>query len=382
VLYSGATETLSRFAESTGIGVSETQAGKGCLSWDHPQNVGAIGATGGLAANRIARDADVVIAVGTRLSDFTTASRTAFQNPALRIVSINVTELDAYKAGALPLVGDARVTLDELLRHLEGWRAPADSCDRVATLRKEWDAEVDRIIAPSGRPVLTQHEVLGLLNRFLAPGDVMVCAAGSLPGDLHRYWRTRRPNAYHLEYGYSCMGYEIAGGLGVKLADPGNDVYVLVGDGSYLMMAQELVTAVQEGVKLTVVLFDNHGFGSIGGLSGAVGCGGFGTEYRRRRAASGLLDGEGIDVDFAANAASLGAQSCVAKTADELHRALDTARAASGVHVIVVPVDREARSPGYDTWWDVAVAEVSSRPEVQRARADYEEARKRFRHLL
>ncbi len=179
------------------------------------------------------------------------------------------------------------------------------------------------------------------------------------------------------------MGYEIAGGLGVKLADPGNDVYVLVGDGSYLMMAQELVTAVQEGVKLTIVLFDNRGFGSIGGLSGAVGCGGFGTEYRRRRAASGLLDGEGIDVDFAANAASLGAQSCVAKTADELLAARWTPRAPRAASsVIVVPVDREARSPGYDTWWDVAVAEVSSRPEVQRARADYEEARKRFRHLL
>ncbi len=381
VLYSGATATLAQFAGATGIAVSETQAGKGCLPWDHPQNIGAIGATGGLAANRIARDADVILAIGTRLSDFTTASRTAFQNPALRIVSINVTELDAYKAGALPLVGDARATLEELRQHLGGYRAPAEYCDQVAVLRREWDAEVDRIVAPRGGPVLAQQEVLGLLNRVLDPGDVVVCAAGSLPGDLHRYWRTRQPNAYHLEYGYSCMGYEIAGGLGVKLADPDNDVYVLVGDGSYLMMAQEIVTAVQEGIRLTIVLFDNRGFGSIGGLSGAVGCGGFGTEYRRR-GPSGLLDGEAIDVDFATNAASLGATSVVASTAEALHQALDAARAAGGVNVIVVPVDREARSPGYETWWDVAVAEVSSRPEVQRARAEYDVARKRFRYLI
>jgi 3D-(3,5/4)-trihydroxycyclohexane-1,2-dione acylhydrolase (decyclizing) len=381
VLYSGAAETLAHVAGSTGIGVAETQAGKGCLAWDHPQQVGAIGVTGGLAANRIARDADVVIAIGTRLSDFTTASRTAFQNPALRVVSINIADLDACKAGALPLVGDARATLEELLPLLDGYRAPADYRDTVAKLRAEWDAEVDRIIAPRGQPVLTQHEVLGLLNLALAPGDVIVCAAGSLPGDLHRYWRTRRPNAYHLEYGYSCMGYEIAGGLGVKLADPENGVYVLVGDGSYLMMAQEIVTAVQEGVTLTIVLFDNRGFGSIGGLSEAVGCGGFGTEYRRRDA-SGLLDGEWIDVDFAANAASLGAVSRVARTADELRQALEASRTVRGVSVIVVPVDREARSPGYDTWWDVAVAETSSRAEVQQARAGYEEARKRFRHLI
>ena len=382
VLYSDATESLRRFAESTGIGVAETQAGKGSLPFDHPQSLGAIGATGGLAANRIAREADVIVAVGTRLSDFTTASRTAFQHPSPRVIAINVTELDAHKMAALPLVGDARATLDDLLRQLGGYRSPAAYRDEVSRLRTEWDAEIDRMIAPRGATTLSQHEVLGLLNRFVAPADVVVCAAGSLPGDLHRYWRTSRPNSYHLEYGYSCMGYEIAGGLGVKMAAPGHDVYVLVGDGSYLMMAQEIVTAVQEGLSLTIVVLDNSGFGSIGGLSEAVGCGGFGTEYRRRGAASGLLDGELIDVDFAANAASLGATSTMARSADALLAALQAARSSPGVKVIVVPVDRAARSPGYDAWWDVAVAEVSTRPEVREARARYEEERRRYRYFL
>ena len=382
VLYSDATDSLRRFAESTGIGVAETQAGKGSLPFDHPQALGAIGATGGLAANRIARDADVIVVVGSRLSDFTTASRTAFQHPSLRVVAVNVTEFDAHKVGALPLVGDARATLDGLLERLGGYQSPAGYRDEVARLRSEWTAEIDRVIAPRGAAVLSQHEVLGLLNRFADPADVVVCAAGSLPGDLHRYWRTRLPNSYHLEYGYSCMGYEIAGGLGVKMADPGHEVYVLVGDGSYLMMAQEIVTAVQEDAALTIVLLDNGGFGSIGGLSEAVGCGGFGTEYRRRGAASGLLDGEPIPVDFAANAASLGATSTLARTADEVLAALQAARSSPGVKVIVVPVDRAARSPGYDAWWDVPVAEISTRPEVRQARVRYEEERKRFRYLI
>lgn len=382
VPYSDATDSLRRFAESTGIGVSETQAGKGSLPFDHPQSLGAIGVTGGLAANRIAREADVVIVVGSRLSDFTTASRTAFQHPSLRVIAINVTELDAYKIGALPLVGDARATLDELLEHLEGYLSPAAYRDEVSKLRDEWSAEIDRMIATQGAATPSQHEVIGLLNRFVAPTDVIVCAAGSLPGDLHRYWRTRRPNSYHLEYGYSCMGYEVAGGLGVKMADPGHEVYVLVGDGSYLMMAQEIVTAVQEGLALTIVLLDNSGFSSIGGLSESVGCGGFGTEYRRRGAVSGLLDAEPIHVDFAANAASLGATSTVAPSADALLAALEASRSSPGVKVIVVPVDRAARSPGYDAWWDVPVAEVSARPEVREARERYEKERQRVRYLI
>ena len=271
VLYSEATDSLRRFVEATGIGVAETQAGKSSLPFDHPRQLGPMGASGGLAANRLAGEADVVILVGTRLSDFTSASRTAFQHAGVRFVAINVAELDACKAGALPLVGDARVTLDELGRALAGWRAPDDYSRETTDLAAAWHAEVDRVVAPRSASLLSQHEVLGLLNRFVDPGDIVICAAGSLPGDLHRYWRARQPNTYHLEYGYSCMGYEIAGGLGVSLASPGHQAYVVVGDGSYLMMAQELVTAVQEGARLTVVLLDNKGFGSIGGLSESVG---------------------------------------------------------------------------------------------------------------
>lgn len=382
VLYSEAAATLDRFAGMTGIGVAETQAGKGSLPFDHPQNAGPIGVTGGLAANAIARDADVLIVVGSRLSDFTTASRTAFQNPSLHVISINVAELDAYKAGALPLVGDARATLECLTELLHDYRVPTAYQEQIARLRADWDAEIDRMVAARHADVLSQHEVIGIVNGFAAPEDAIVCAAGSLPGDLHRYWRARRPNTYHLEYGFSCMGYEIAGGLGVALADPDHRVYVLVGDGSYLMMAQEIVTAVQEGAPLTIVLLDNGGFGSIGGLSEAVGCGGFGTSYRRRNAASGLLDGEPIAVDFVANSASLGARSVLARTANELRDALEAARSSSGVEVIVVPVDRAARAPGYDCWWDVPVAEVSTQPDVTDARIQYVDARKRVRFLI
>ena len=282
----------------------------------------------------------------------------------------------------MPLVGDARVTLDELGRALAGWRAPDDYSRETTDLAAAWHAEVDRVVAPRSASLLSQHEVLGLLNRFVDPGDIVICAAGSLPGDLHRYWRARQPNTYHLEYGYSCMGYEIAGGLGVSLASPGHQAYVVVGDGSYLMMAQELVTAVQEGARLTVVLLDNKGFGSIGGLSESVGCGGFGTEYRRRSETSGLLDGDWIDVDFAANAASLGASVERATDAASLLKALDTVKSRGGVNVIAVPIDRAARTPGYDTWWDVPVAETSTLAPVNAARRKYDEAKQRIRPLI
>jgi 3D-(3,5/4)-trihydroxycyclohexane-1,2-dione acylhydrolase (decyclizing) len=382
VLYSEATDALRRFAEATGIAVAETQAGKGSLPFDHPQAAGPVGVTGGLAANEIARDADVLLVAGSRLSDFTTASRSAFQNPDLRVIALNVAESDAYKMGAMPLVGDARAVIEELAEALRGYSVPADYRATVDRLRKEWDAEVDRIVAPRSSATLSQHEVIGIVNRFVDAGDTVICAAGSLPGDLHRYWRARRPNAYHLEYGYSCMGYEIAGGLGVALADPSHRAYVMVGDGSYLMMAQEIVTAMQEGVNLTIVLLDNGGFGSIGGLSETVGCGGFGTTYRKRNVESAQLDGEPIAVDFVANAASLGARSVLSRTADDIRSALAAARSGRGVHVIVVPVDRDARSPGYGCWWDVPVAEASTNPAVVRARAEYEAARKRVRTLL
>lgn len=382
VHYSEATEALRQFIERTGIPVGETQAGKGALPYDHPLNLGAIGVTGTLGANRIAHDADLVIGIGTRYSDFTTASKTAFQHPNVRFININVAEFDAAKLSAIPLVGDARATLEELLPLLEGWQVTAEYRALAAQYNREWDAEVERIYALEHGPLISQGEVIGVVNKLSRPQDVVFCAAGSLPGDLHKLWRTRDPKGYHLEYGYSCMGYEIAGGMGAKLAAPEREVYVMVGDGSYLMMNSEIATMTQEGIKVIIVVLDNHGFASIGGLSKSVGSDGFGTKYRRRTE-SGHLDGDVLPIDFAANAASLGAHVLQAQGRDDLADALQQAQAIQGGPVcIVIEVDRRQRVGGYESWWDVAVAEVSENPDVQRARAEYVEQKKRERHFL
>ena len=378
VIYSGATEILSQFAAQTGIPAGETQAGKGSLCFDHAQSVGAMGVTGTSAANRLAREADLIIGIGTRYSDFTTASVTAFQNPKVQFININTAEFDAYKHAAVPLVGDAVATMEELAKALGSHRVSTPYAQEISRLRAEWNAEVDRTYARRVGPPLSQGEVIGLLNSTLGPKDVIVCAAGSLPGDLHKLWRTRDPKGYHLEYGYSCMGYEIAGGLGVKMADPSREVYVLIGDGSYLMMAQEIVTSLQENVKLNIVLLDNHGFSSIGGLSLACGSGGFGTEYRRR---DGGQPGEIIKVDFAANAASLGAYAVKAQTYDQLAEALITAKRQPQTSVVVVETDYHDCVPGYDSWWDVPIGEVSEMQSVQQARRSYTEASKRERYF-
>ncbi len=373
VHYSDACEALRTFVERTGIPVGETQAGKGALRFDHPLALGAIGTTGTLGANVVARDADLVIGVGTRYSDFTTASKTAFRNPGVRFVNINVTALDAYKHAALALVGDARAALEELGAALGDYATPAAYRAAAAEHNRAWDREVQRIYDLAHEPVLSQGEVIGAVNAAAGPRDVVVCAAGSLPGDLHKLWRTRDPRGYHLEYGYSCMGYEIAGGMGAKMADPSREVYVMVGDGSFLMMSSEIVTMVQEKVKVTIVLLDNHGFASIGGLSESVGSAGFGAEYRYR-------GGGRLPVDFAAVCGGLGAH--VIKAADRagLERALAQARAVEDRPVcIVVETDRRQRVGGYESWWDVAVAEVSENPEVRKARADYELQKKRER---
>ncbi len=382
VIYSEASSALARFVERTGIPVGETQAGKGALSFDHPQNLDAIGVTGTPGANIIAREADLVIAIGTRLSDFTTASKTAFQNPNVRFININVAAIDAHKHSALPLLADARSTLEELTEAVEGHHVSDDYAARISSLKKDWETEVERLFALRHGPPISQSEVIGAINKFSRPQDVVVCAAGSLPGDLHKLWRARDAKGYHLEYGYSCMGYEIAGGLGVKMADPSREVYVMVGDGSYLMMSSEIVTSIQEGYKLNIVLLDNHGFSSIGGLSQSVGAGGFGTNYRFRNAETGQLDGEHLPVDFAANAESLGAHSIRAVTHDDLQRALDEARRKNRTTVIVVEVDKEMRVPGYESWWDVPVAEVSEVEAVQSARGEYEKASKKERHFF
>jgi 3D-(3,5/4)-trihydroxycyclohexane-1,2-dione acylhydrolase (decyclizing) len=380
VIYSEATEALSRFAAQTGIPVAETQAGKGSLCYDHPQSLGAIGVTGTPGANITAREADLVIGIGTRYSDFTTASKTAFQNPDVQFVNINVAEFDAYKHAAIPIVADARTSLEELRQATSGYRVAGDYEERVSRFRTDWDQEVEKIYTQRHGPPISQGEVIGVVNRVSQARDVMINAAGSMPGDLHKLWRTRDPKGYHLEYGYSCMGYEIAGGLGIKMADPSREVYVMVGDGSYLMMAQEIATSVQEGIKLNIVVVDNHGFSSIGGLSKSLGSSGFGTEYRER--VDGALQGEILPVDFAANAASLGALSTRVRSREELEAALVKARSNDRTTVVVVEVDGECRVPGYESWWDVPVAEVSEMDSVREAHRAYDEARKRERYFL
>ncbi|HKT60790.1 MAG TPA: 3D-(3,5/4)-trihydroxycyclohexane-1,2-dione acylhydrolase (decyclizing) [Gemmatimonadales bacterium] len=381
VIYSEASAELAALVEATGIPVGETQAGKGALRYDHPSSLGAIGVTGTPGANRLAREADLVIGIGTRYSDFTTASRTAFQDSSVRFINLNVTEFDAYKQAAMPLVGDARATLRRLAAALDGWSVAPAYREAAARCNAEWDREVERIYGAAHEPLPSQGEVIGAVNRAAGPRDVVVCAAGSLPGDLHKLWRARDPKSYHVEYGYSCMGYEVAGGLGVKLAAPDREVYVMVGDGSWLMMSSELVTAVQEGIKLTVVLVDNHGFASIGGLSAALGSQGFGTEYRYRSAA-GQLDGAHLPVDLAANAESLGA--CVRRVRGlaELERALDDGRRMDRTSVIHVETDPQARVGSYESWWDVPVAEVSTMESVRAARAAYDASRARERWHL
>ena len=378
VIYSAASEVLSGFAASTGIPVAETQAGKGSLNFDHGQAVGAIGVTGTSAANQLAAKADLIIAIGTRFSDFTTASKTAFQNPDLRLINVNITEFDAAKQAGLPLLGDAHVALAEFSDALSGYRVPESYATEICRLRAEWTQEVDRIYSRRHGPPLSQGEVIGLLNSTLGPRDVIVCAAGSLPGDLHKLWRTRDPKSYHLEYGYSCMGYEIAGGLGVKMADPSREVYVLVGDGSYLMMSQEIITSLQENVKLNIVVFDNHGFSSIGGLSRACGSGGFGTRYQYRdQGKPGAL----IAVDFAANATSLGAHAVRAQTYEQLSEALAQAKRQPHTSVVVVETDYFDGVPSYQSWWDVPIAEVSESASVQQARRGYDEGRRKERYF-
>src|SRR3954467_5192770 len=365
-IYAGATDTLRTLVEQTGVPVAETQAGKGSLPYDHPQSVGAIGATGTTAANALAREADVVLGIGTRWSDFTTASRSLFANPDVRFVNLNVAPVDAFKHAGLPLIADARRGLEALGDALAGWTAEPEHTARARELASEWDATVEQAYTLGHDPRPAQSEVIGVVNRLSEPTDVVVCAAGSMPGDLPKLWRTRDRKGYHVEYGYSCMGYEIAGGLGVKMAAPEREVIVMVGDGSYLMMSSELVTAVAEGLKLTVVLVQNHGYQSIGALSESVGSQRFGTRYRYR-------DGDRtLPVDLAANAAGLGADVVRATTVEELEAALREARGSSRTTVVHVETDPLVGAPDSEAWWDVPVAEVSELESTRAARSQYE----------
>jgi 3D-(3,5/4)-trihydroxycyclohexane-1,2-dione acylhydrolase (decyclizing) len=371
-IYAEATRALRAFAEATGIPVAETQAGKGSLRYDHPLALGAIGATGATGANELAGEADLVIGIGTRYSDFTTASRTLFADPGVRFVSLNVAGFDAWKLPGIALVADARAGLDALASALRGWHTDAPYRERARRLALEWDETVERAYHLGHEPLPAQSEVIGAVNEVAAPGDVVVCAAGSMPGDLHKLWRSRDPKGYHVEYGYSCMGYEIAGGIGVRMADPDRDVFVMVGDGSYLMMPGELVTAVQEHIKIIVVLVQNHGFASIGALSEGLGSQRFGTAYRYRDPGTGRLDGGQLPVDLAANAQSLGATVLRARTVKELRTALEEAKAhQDGPVVVHIETDPLAPAPGSQAWWDVPVAEVSALESTTRARATY-----------
>jgi 3D-(3,5/4)-trihydroxycyclohexane-1,2-dione acylhydrolase (decyclizing) len=387
VIYSEASDILRRFVDQTGIPVSETMAGKGSLRYDHALSLGAIGATGTFAANRMAREADLVIGIGTRYSDFTTSSKTAFQRPDVRFININVATFDASKHQALPLVGDAKVTLEELLELLAGYSVEASYRARAEQLHAEWDAEVERIYQIRNEPLPSQGELIGAVNDLSEPSAIMVCAAGSLPGDLHKLWRARHPKNYHMEYGYSCMGYEIAGGLGVKMAAPERDVYVMVGDGSYLMMNSEIVTSIQEHYKLIIVLLDNQGFKSIGALSRSLGQDGFGTRYVYP--SNGVLPGDqagedvqALPVDLAANARSLGAHVIECKTYVDFVKALEAVRRTDSTSLIYIQNDRYAGIPNYESWWDVPVAEVSEMPSVEAAHTEWAQMRTRERYFL
>ncbi len=366
VHYSGAVDALRTLSEATGIPVAQSQAGRGTLLDDEPTCLGAVGSTGTTAANAAAREADVVIAVGTRLSDFTTASRTLFAHPGVRFVGINVAPLDAYKHSALPVLGDARDTLVALTAALDGYHVDAGLTETLASEKQRWADTVRAVAQP--QPTLSQNEVIARVNEASDPTDVVVCAAGSMPGDLHKMWRVRDADGYHVEYGYSCMGYEIAGGLGVAMAEPERDVIVMVGDGSYLMMATELATAVQEGIKLVVVLVQNYGYASIGALSESLGSQRFATAYRQRTE-SGRLDGEVVPADLAANARSLGVDVIEVTSREQLTDAVRAAKAAPRTTVVHVVTDPMIDAPSSEAWWEVPVAEVSA---LESTRAAYE----------
>ena len=375
VIYSQATDSLKIFAEKTGIPVTETFAGKGALAYNHPLNLGAVGATGTPGANEFTAKADVVIGIGTRYSDFTTASKTAFQNPNVRFININISEFDAYKHHGISLIGDAKVCIEELAGLLNGYSTSPAYQKLIETMNQSWDEYVTSVYANHQSDSITQAEIIGAVNEIANPNDVVLCAAGSLPGDLHKLWRTAHPKSFHLEYGYSTMGYECAAGIGAKLASPECEIWVMVGDGNYLMMNSDIITAIQEGVKYNIVLINNNGFGSIGSLSQSIGSQRFGTKYRYRDSATGQLTGEVLPVNYAENARSLGAEVIEAKDMPSLKEALVQAKKNVRTTVIVVETELTKGIPGY-AWWEVAIAEVSEEKSVNEAYKQYREHKK------
>ncbi|MFF4830593.1 3D-(3,5/4)-trihydroxycyclohexane-1,2-dione acylhydrolase (decyclizing) [Streptomyces sp. NPDC001315] len=388
VHHSRAEEALAEFAAATRIPVASTQAGKGSLRYDHPQDVGGIGHTGTATADELARTADLVIGVGTRYTDFTTASNTLFAGDGVRFLNLNIAAYDGHKLGGLPLIADARSGLQELTEALvmHDHKVADAYVAEYSEDKERWEQRVDACFEADEQDVRpTQPQVLGALDALVDETDVIINAAGSLPGDLHKLWRARSRDQYHLEYGYSCMGYEIPAAIGVKLAAPDRPVWALVGDGTYLMMPTEIVTAVQEGIAIKMLLVQNHGYASIGGLSESVGGERFGTAYRQRSPEDGSYTGAPLPIDLAANAASLGMRVLRAKTVRELREALAQARAADTptcVYVETETADTVSGAPPAQAWWDVPVAETATRSSAVKARELYERhVSTRRRHL-
>jgi 3D-(3,5/4)-trihydroxycyclohexane-1,2-dione acylhydrolase (decyclizing) len=379
VHYSEAEEALRIFAEKTGIPVVVSQAGKGSMLESHPQCLGSVGTTGNLAGNRAAVEADLVISIGTRLSDFTTASKSQFQNPDVRFIAINVNSMDAYKHGAYPLIGDAKAVLKDLAEALNSHAVSAGYASSIAEWKASWESAHADIVHPENDDgPLYQSEVIHILNEFGDENSTTVHASGGVPGDIHKLWNSKDSMDYHSEYGFSCMGYEIAGAMGVKMADPSREVYALVGDGSYMMLSQDIVTSIQEGLKITVVLVDNHGFQCIRGLQTSCGGTDFGNEFRHREDGSQRLDGDFVEIDFCANAKSMGANVYRAETEASLIEALAKAKEETKTTLIYIPIRRESNIPGY-SWWEVPVSDSSNIPAVQQSQKDYQEAKKKQR---
>ncbi|AGB42379.1 acetolactate synthase [Halobacteroides halobius DSM 5150] len=404
VRYSEAADEFKEFAEKFNIPFCETQAGKSAIVWDHELNLGGIGVTGNLAANKIAKEADVVIGVGTRFMDFTTASKQLFQNPDVEFIGINICEFDAYKLDALPLVADAKAGLKALTKALKEESYQSSYTDEIETIKEEWKQEVDRLFNleytgedftpevaghldevlsefnEDTESMLTQTRVLGELDKLLADDAIIVGSSGSLPGCLQRVWRPKKTNTYHMEYGYSCMGYEVCGALGAKLAEPDKEVYAMVGDGSYMMLHSELVTSIQEQKKINVVLFDNMAFGCINNLQMSQGMGSFGTEFRFRNEETGKLDGELVPIDFAASAAGYGVKTYRVTNVKELKEAIKDAKKSKVSTLIDIKVLPKTMTHGYESWWRVGVPEVSEKESVQQAhqelKGEIEKARK------